>query len=181
MTGWSFGQHRHKTRRFCAAGGTTAASWRMPASRRGWHHCPGSGRAAASGRFFPQAAFVRAGLPCRRGRVAYGRGTGHGRNWHQVVRAVCARPWPWNTVSAQAAALFVRPGRLSPCHIDHSGGKPARKACVRETGVCANGGVFISNKADAAGVRSAGIPAEKRNICRFMGTGVLTPVPFSYP
>lgn len=59
--------------------------------------------------------------------------------------------------------------------------KPARKACVRETGVCANGGVFISNKADAAGVRSAGIPAEKRNICRFMGTGVLTPVPFSYP
>ena len=34
MTGWSFGQHRHRTRRFCAAGGTTAASWRMPASHR---------------------------------------------------------------------------------------------------------------------------------------------------
>lgn len=48
MTGWSFGQHRHRTRRFCAAGGTTAASWRMPASRRGLAPLPGLFCAVAS-------------------------------------------------------------------------------------------------------------------------------------
>lgn len=80
-----------------------------------------------------------------------------------------------------AAALFVWAGRLCARYTDHGRGKPARKACVREAGVCADSGIPLSDITDAAGVQSIGIPAEKRNICRFMGTGVLTPVLFSYP
>ncbi len=59
-------------------------------------------------------------------------------------------------------------------------GKPARKACVRETGVCANGGIS-SDVADAAGMQSAGIPVRKKHKAPLYGDRCSNACPFSYP